>query len=111
MSDKIYVWELKEAVDYEGNLWSILIKDDEKALEKVKGLVLEHLAETLNDGERYLSYLLDNGCDKSRVERANGSLEVLMEDIKYVSDLKDIGDYKDIKNGVYTIELDKIEVI
>lgn len=107
----MYVWELKEVVAYEGNLWSILIKDDEKALEKVKGIVLEHLAETLNDGERYLSYLLDNGCDKGRVDKANGSLEVLMEDIKYVSDLKDIVEYKDIKNGMYSIELDKIEVI
>lgn len=107
----MYVWELKEAVAYEGNLWSVLIKDDEEVLGKVKDLVLEHLAETLSDGEKYLSYLLDNGCDKVRVDKANSSLEVLMEDIKYVSELKNIKDYKDIKNGIYSIELDKIEVI
>ena len=107
----MYVWELKEAVAYEGNLWSVLIKDDEEVLGKVKGIVLEQLAETLSDGEKYLSYLLDNGCDKSRVDKANISLEVLLEDIKYVSDLKDIEDYKDIKNGMYSIELEKIEVI
>lgn len=107
----MHVWELKEAVACEGNLWSVLIKDDERALEKVKEIVLEHLAETLNDGERYLSYLLDNDCNKVRVDKANSSLEVLMEDIRYVSDLRNIKDYKDIKNGMYSIELDKTEVI
>lgn len=111
MSDKIYVWELKEVAAYEGNLWSILIKDDEEVLGKVKSFVLEQLAESLSEGEKYISYLLDNGCDKSRVDKANGSLEVLIEYINYVSDLKDIVDYKDIKNGVCTIELYKIEVI
>ena len=46
------------------------LKDDENVLGKVKEIVSEELEKTLDSGERYLTYLLDNDCKKERVLKA-----------------------------------------
>ena len=107
----MYVWEVREVIDYEGNLWSILLKDDNNVLGKVKEIVGEELEKTLDSGERYLAYLLDNDCKKERVIKATEALERVSEDIKYLESIDKIEDYKDIRNGYHTIEVEKIEVI
>lgn len=34
--NSMYVWEVKEDAGYDGILWSVLIKDDENALSKIR---------------------------------------------------------------------------
>lgn len=41
MSD-LYVWEVREVVYNEGVSWSLLIKDDENSLDKVKEEVIKY---------------------------------------------------------------------
>lgn len=106
----MYIWEVRE-VEYEGNLWTILLKDDDNVLDKVKEIVSEELEKTLDSGERYLAYLLDNDCKKERVIEATESLERVSEDIKYLESIDKIEDYKDVRNGYHTIEVEKIEVL
>lgn len=107
----MYVWEVREVVDYEGNLWSILLRDDDNVLGKVKEIVSTELEKTLDSGERYLKYLLDNDCNKERVVKATEAIERVSKDIKYLESLDKIEDYKDIRNGYHTIEVEKIKVI
>ena len=107
----MYIWEVREEVDYEGNLWSVLLKDDSEVLEKVKNIVNKELHEYLDSGERYLRYLLDNNCEKDRVVKARESLGRLNADINYLESIDKIEDYKDIRNGYHTIVVEKIEVI
>lgn len=38
----MYVWEVRENASYDGILWSVLIKDDDKALEKIKCEIIKH---------------------------------------------------------------------
>ena len=106
----MYVWEVREVIDYEGNLWSILLKDDDNVLGKVKEIVSSELEKTLDSGERYLTYLLDNDCKKERVVKAREALERVSKDIKYLESIDKIEDYKDIRNGYHTIEVEKIKV-
>ena len=38
----MYVWEVKEDASYDGILWSVLIKDDENSLGKIKKEVIQY---------------------------------------------------------------------
>lgn len=107
----MYVWEVREEIDYEGNLWTVLLKDDSEVLEKVKNIVNKELHESKDSGERYLTYLLDNNCEKDRVVKARQSLDRLNADINYLESIVKIEQYKGIRNGYHTIVVEKIEVV
>lgn len=38
----MYVWEVRENASYDGILWSVLIVDNDKALEKIKREIISH---------------------------------------------------------------------
>lgn len=38
----MYVWEVRENASYDGILWSVLILDDDKALEKIKCEIIKY---------------------------------------------------------------------
>lgn len=88
MSDKMYVWEVRECVDYEGDTWSILIKDDEYSLEKVKSEIMK----------KY-----EFSCHYEDIKR---------EQVSRVDSLQLLEDYQYFKFGIGSkIEVEKIEVI
>lgn len=87
MSDKMYVWEVREYVDYEGDIWSILIKDDENALEKVKSEILKQY---------------ESSCYYEGIKR---------EQTNIVNNLDNLADFQKFKMGMCSqIEVEKIEV-
>lgn len=44
----MYVWEVRENASYDGILWSVLILDDDKALEKIKCEIIKHYNTSCN---------------------------------------------------------------
>lgn len=88
MSDKMYVWEVREYVDYEGDIWSILIKDDEHTLEKVKSEIVKQY---------------EFSCHYEDIKR---------EQTNIVNKLDSLVDFQKFKMGMCSqIEVEKIEVI
>ena len=84
----MYVWEVREYVDYEGNIWSILIKDDEHALEKIKSEIVKQYR---------------TSCYYEDIRR---------EQINKVNKLESLEDFQKFKTGMCSqIEVEKIEVI
>lgn len=88
MSDKMYVWEVREYVDHEGDIWSILIKDDEYTLEKVKSEIVKQY---------------ESSCYYEDIKR---------EQTNIVNKLDSLIDFQKFKMGMCSqIEVEKIEVI
>ena len=44
----MYVWEVRENASYDGILWSVLIMDDDKALEKIKSEIISYYNTSCN---------------------------------------------------------------
>ena len=44
----MYVWEVRENSSSDGILWSVLIMDDDKALEKIKREIVSHYNTSCN---------------------------------------------------------------
>ena len=44
----MYVWEVRENGSYDGILWSVLIMDDDKALEKIKREIVSYYNTSCN---------------------------------------------------------------
>ena len=44
----MYVWEVRENAGYDGILWSVLIMDDDNALEKIKREIISHYNTSCN---------------------------------------------------------------
>lgn len=84
----MYVWEVRVCVQYEGNSWSVLIKDDEKSLDKIKAEVLEQY---------------DVFCYYEDIKR---------EQVGIVSKLDFLEDFQSFKLGIDSkIEVEKVKVI
>ena len=87
MSDKMYVWEVRENGGYDGIYWTILVKDDSEALDKVKGILLTHL----------------NDCyDYDLIAKSK---------IPVVESLTELPDYLELEKMYDSLEVSKIEVI
>lgn len=83
----MYVWEVRENGGYEGVYWSILVKDNDEALEKVKGILLKDL------GNAHYWDLLA----KSQIPAVNN--------------LTKLSDYLEFEKQYESLEVRKIEVI
>lgn len=84
----MYVWEVREEVDYEGRSWSILVKDDEYALEKIKKEIIKHY----------------NVCCYYK--------DIREEQVEKVSNLKHLDDFQSFKTSIGSrIEVEKTRVI
>lgn len=87
MNNKFYVWEVRVNVEYEGNSHSVLIKDDENSLEKIKAEIVE---------------LYGMVCYYEDIRR---------EQVSKVDSLQLLEDYQYFKIGISSkIEVEKIEV-
>ena len=85
--DEMYVWEVRVRVQYEGNSWSALIKDDEKSLDKIKAEVLK---------------LYDIFCYYEDIKR---------EQVGIVSKVDFLEDFQSFKLGIDSkIEVEKVKV-
>ena len=83
----MYVWEVRVRVQYEGNSWSALIKDDEKSLDKIKAEVLK---------------LYDIFCYYEDIKR---------EQVGIVSKVDFLEDFQSFKLGIDSkIEVEKVKV-
>jgi len=83
----MYVWEVRENGGYDGILWSVLIKDDEYALDKIKDVVIKDLE-----------------CSSDREILAKQEIDV-------VQALVSIESYYKVEKFSTNIEVEKIEVL
>lgn len=109
MSDKMYVWELRERGKYEQCFDYTLIKDDEQAFSKIKKLIMGIIREEICECEERL-WSLEN-INHARTEVTRDWLESLQNKLDSVSGYVFMSQFKCVELQNCTIYVDRVEVL
>lgn len=108
----MYVWEVREDAKYDYDHSSILIKDDNEALSKIKHFVLRILREDLSEWEGRLSDCEDDvGYGSANYAKAADWVDSLVQKIHMVDRYEFISQFKKLETSDCYIYLNKVKVL
>jgi len=107
----MYVWEVREVVAHEGNLWSVLVIEDENSLRKIKQIVISRLEIYLETQSNYLDYLIKSNAYQPSINKGEGIIYIINRAIERIGYISDIEDFHDFQVKYNTLEVEKIEVL
>lgn len=108
MSDKTHVWEIKAASIYNSESYSILVKNDEEALSKIKKKIMSLIRDDINDCKYKLELFKEDSKD---FEFNADWVESLQNKIEEVNRYEFLSQLKNLELMSCDVYVNKIEVI
>ena len=109
----MYVWEIQEIGDgsaYKQGLYTLLVKDDEKTLKKVKGIIMDYIRSDINECKDRLD-CLSTQTSEIMVKRNKAWLDSLQNKIDEVNQYEFMRQFKNVELMSCDVYVNKIEVI